>query len=213
MDTQGNQRINATYNEIDKSIEIKPLQQGKCKIILRDLCVSTKRDTIINIEITGIGKIDVISEDKIPVNGEKILTVSLHDHVGKILSAEIVKLVKLSLLPMASDILQVTPIESTSSEVKDSRLQFKITGKRVGHAEVVFSAEGGGDRKLGSIFSSPKIITVFPPLKLSPKEITILMGNTFKVIATDGPSDADVVFSTGMNKVFFFSKMFEVFFY
>jgi nuclear pore complex protein Nup210 len=195
LDTKGSNKINVTYNQTTKSIEIKPLIQGKSTIILRDLCVPSKRETVIEVDVTGIGKIDVLAEDKIPVDGHKLLTVSLHDYNGRLLPPEILPLVKLSLRPMPFDILEVTPVISENDVNKKhststARFQYKIVGKRVGVAEIVFSAENG------NIISETKRIDVFPPLKLSPKIFTILPGNLVTVTANGGPNDADIVFSS-----------------
>lgn len=176
-------------------MQIRPLRQGKASILLKDLCVSTKRETVVDVEVTGIGKIEVITENKVPVDGERILTVSLLDHAGKSLPGEIIKLAQLSLKPMALDVLDVKPILQGDRVPAAAKIQYKILGKRVGWAEIVFTAEEG------TILSDVKKIDVFPPLKLSPKKVMILPGNLVQVVANGGPSDSDIVFSTSPGEI------------
>jgi nuclear pore complex protein Nup210 len=199
IDTAKSQNVNVTYDEGTKILEIRPRRQGKAKIVLKDLCVSTKRDTVIDVDVTGIGRIDVVTEDKIPLDGERNLIVSLHDHNGKILPLEIVKLAELSLVPLATDILKVSQVDMQQDVKQDPKLLFRVQGKRVGTTEVVFGAKDGSDG--GIIQSLPKIISVFPPLQLQPRQMTILVGNKMNIQAVGGPEGADIVFSSGKLKL------------
>lgn len=190
LDTKGSDKINVSYNEVSKTLQIKPIRQGKSSIILTDLCVPSKRGLSIDVDVTGIGKIEVQADSKIPLDGERVLTVSLLDHNGKSLSPEIIQLSQLALRPMNFDILEIKPLDSEPVKGAVAKVQFKIIGKRLGSAEIVFTAENG------NILSTPVSIDVFPRLRLSPREIRVLPGNLVRLAAHGGPNDADIVFST-----------------
>ena len=63
--------------------------------------------------------------------------------------------------------------------------------------QVAFS-HGEGDEE---IRSEPILIQVFPPLKLSPKNVTTLIGTIYQVTVAGGPKDAEIEFSTGSPEI------------
>jgi len=208
FDLQGSKVVNVSYDELTNTLEIRPKQQGTAKIVLIDLCVSSRKKAVIDVDVTGIGRIDVEAEEKMPLKGEQNLVVSLHDHNGKLLPTDILTLAELALVPLESDIIKVTPRETTGL---DSKLHYKVVGHKVGSTQVVFGAKDGSDG--GIVQSSPKLINVFPPLVMSPKKVTLLMGNKFIIEAKGGPSDADIVFSSGMftNNIKFNENNYDIF--
>lgn len=62
---------------------------------------------------------------------------------------------------------------------------------------MIFSNGEGDDE----IRSEPILIQVFPPLKLTPKNLTTLIGTIYQVTVTGGPKDAEIEFSVGNNEI------------
>ncbi|KAK6175737.1 hypothetical protein SNE40_014130 [Patella caerulea] len=67
---------------------------------------------------------------------------------------------------------------------------YTVYGAYVGHTNMRASVKLPNGQV---IYSSPKPVEVFPPLKLDPQNITLVVGSTFQVLAQGGPQPQSYV--------------------
>ncbi|CAL8098880.1 unnamed protein product [Orchesella dallaii] len=185
VDTGKSSVVDVIYHESNKTLVIQPVAQGNVKIKIRDLCITSKKDAEVSVEVNGVGFIKVDVEDEIKLDDETIMQVSVFDFAKNILTPEMLRLVRLQLHAPKSDVLQIRPLPSID---QDNTLRFNVRGKALGEATISFSADGHDEvMGVGSIKSVPKTISVFPPLRLSPSHMTVLVGSVYQIMSFGGP--------------------------
>lgn len=175
------------------------------KIKVHDLCITSRRVAEIAVDVNGVGHIEVEVADEIQLNTETGMRVAVYDYAKKILSAEMLNLLRLQLQAPKSEVLQIQQNGNTPSP--DGYLRYTVKGKSLGEATISFAAEGHSQvTGVGSIKSVPKTISVFPPLKLSPSHMVMLVGSSYQITSYGGPqTSSQVLFSAG--KTIFYDHM------
>lgn len=196
VDTGTGSVVDVIYHEANKTLEVQPLAQGSVKIKVKDLCITSKKDAEVAVDVNGVGYIKVDVADEIQLNDETIMQVSVYDYAGNILTPEMLGLVKLQLQAPKTPVLQIQQFGKVAT---DSYLRYRVKGKALGEATIAFYAEGHEEvTGVGSIKSVPRTISVFPPLKLSPNQMTMLVGSVYQIISYGGPqTNSQVQFASG----------------
>lgn len=117
------------------------------------------------LQVVGISRIDLQVTDKIEQGGRVPLGVKLFDTQDQPLRASVLKFVKLQPV-LGSSIVRVESIEG---------LDHMLEGVALGETTVSFST--------AAIRSSVVNVQVFAPLKLSPRNITLVLGATMQVVS------------------------------
>ncbi|KAI4492422.1 hypothetical protein M0804_002213 [Polistes exclamans] len=184
------------YMEPTKVISVKPKKAGIVHISLRDLCLPSKEaEAIIEVQQLAVIETDVIN--KIEKGKCVIAALKLLDTNGNIIK-----------LP-SLDILNFKPkFENKYIEIKQLSLNehgnppydqvlYKVYGVDEGETQLIFISEAN---EL-VIQSEPVSIQVFLPLKIHPKNLTILIGTIYQIQAIGGPTNAEIEFSTKNNEI------------
>ncbi|KAI4499131.1 hypothetical protein M0802_005714 [Mischocyttarus mexicanus] len=184
------------YMEPTKVICIKPKKAGIVHISLRDLCLPSKEaEAIIEVQQLAVIETDVIN--KIEKGKCVIAALKLLDTNGNI--------IKLTSL----DVLNFKPkFENKYIQIKQLSLNehgnppydqvlYKVYGIDEGETQLTFLSEAN---EL-VIQSEPISIQVFLPLKIHPKNLTILIGTIYQIQTIGGPTNAEIEFSTKNNEI------------
>ncbi|CAG7817186.1 unnamed protein product [Allacma fusca] len=190
-DLLGDGILSVQYFDTNKTLRVTPLNEGSAKIIVRDLCLVPRVSPEIDVQINGVGFIEIKTPDKIQVNHEANISVVVYDKGGNLLPPNILSIIKLKLSPIDTDILEVARLETSADDIRLSQRRFVIKGRGVGQITMTFTADGPG-----RIVRSPaKRITVFPPLTLRPKNVTLLVGSVYQIHALGGPqTDTNIIY-------------------
>ena len=188
--------VEVVYHEANKTLEIQPIAQGAAKIKVKDLCITSRKEAEVSVDVNGVGYIKVDVVDEIQLGDETIMQVSVYDYASNILSPEMLGLIRLQLQSPKSDILQIQQFGKLPT---DSYLRYRVKGKSLGESTISFYADGQSEvMGLGSIKSVPKTISVFPPLKLSPSNLVMLVGSVYQITSFGGPqTNSQIQFSLG----------------
>lgn len=82
--------------------------------------------------------------------------------------------------------------QGSSSHSNAGELRYLVTGTELG--ETKLSITSGSGEKFTSSSAYP--IQVFPPLRLSPRNATILLGSTIQILSAGGPQpDANIEYT------------------
>ncbi|XP_067655062.1 nuclear pore membrane glycoprotein 210-like isoform X1 [Haliotis asinina] len=178
--------VGLKYDIKSKSVLMNPLKDGSQTFTVYDLCLDNVQHPTGTVHISGVGSIQVVVLDKVEVRKELKARVQVLDVHGNALLSSFFSLMGLKLEP-ASDIITVR-----SSTDKDDKLSavYTVYGAVVGHTSLTaFVNLPSGE----TIYSTPKPIEVFPPLRLEPKNVTIIIGAKFQVRATGGPQPQSTI--------------------
>ncbi|KAL5006223.1 hypothetical protein ScPMuIL_015029 [Solemya velum] len=175
------------YNDNSKEIQVVPLGDGSQTVTIYDLCIDMPEPMTATIFVSGVGSVQLFVMDKVEEGNDMIARVKVLDIKGEPLLASFFSLMGLKLRP-ASDII------STRSHIHKSTDQFTATfivhGSNVGHTSLkaVVQLPSGT-----SVYSQSRPVEVFPPLRLSPKNITLIIGAVFQVLSRGGPQPQSTV--------------------
>ncbi|OAD53088.1 hypothetical protein WN48_10834 [Eufriesea mexicana] len=184
------------YIESTKAISFIPKKSGVLHLSLVDLCLLSKPAEAI-IEIQQLAVIEIETVNKIEKGKCIVATLKLYDTNG-----HIIKLPSLNALEFKAEIdngcIEVKQLPASEhGNPPYNQLFYMIYGMAEGESQLTFINKGG-ERE---IQSESATIQIFLPLKISPKNLTILVGTLYQVQTTGGPSNAEIEFSTQNNDI------------
>ncbi|XP_076635899.1 nucleoporin 210 [Colletes latitarsis] len=184
------------YIESTKTISITPKASGVLNLALVDLCLPSKSAEAV-IEIQQLAVIEIETVNKIEKGKCVVAALKLYDTNG-----HIIKLPFLNVLEFKAEVdnecievKQLPPSEHGNAPY--NQLLYMIYGMAEGESQLTF-VNKGGDRE---IQSESATIQVFLPLRVFPKNLTILVGTVYQVQTIGGPSNAEIEFSTKSNDI------------
>ncbi|CAL1542005.1 unnamed protein product, partial [Lymnaea stagnalis] len=190
------QVLTAKYDQKGKSIQVTPHKDGSQSFTVYDLCLDVSSHPIASISVSGVGSVHIMVIDKVEVLKEFKAKVQVLDLRGKPLLASFFSLMGLK-LEAASDILTLRPQHSDSGDSVTG--VYTVIGTHVGHTTLTASVRLPTGQV---IYSSPKPLEVFPPLRLEPKNITLIIGAVLQVLAFGGPQlQSNVEFSVQDSRI------------
>lgn len=172
--------MSASYLPANRSVVVTPSGPGLASLVLSDLCLTARTEAKLDVTVSGLASVELTVADKVEVGSTLTATLTLLDASGFVLPASALQHIQLSLDPSAS-LLSVS---------EGSGLTFPVFGASLGFTSLTASASYSGI----TISSNPAPVTVYPPLALSPRNISLIIGATFQFLATGGPLDC-----TGFN--------------
>ncbi|XP_041366942.1 nuclear pore membrane glycoprotein 210-like [Gigantopelta aegis] len=179
--------LSVKYDIKSKAILIRPQNDGSHSFTLYDLCLDVVEHPVATVHIAGVGSIRVVTLDKVEVRKELLVRVQVLDIHGNMLLSSLFSLMGLKLEPSS----QIVSLRPTVGE-KDDKVTslYTLYGSAIGHTTLTAMAKLPNGQV---IYSSPTPVEVFPPLRLEPKNITIIIGAKFKVLAVGGPQPQSTV--------------------
>ncbi|TGZ53948.1 nuclear pore membrane glycoprotein 210 [Temnothorax longispinosus] len=178
------------YMDTTRTISVTPKKPGELHIALMDLCLPSKLAEV-HVEVQQLAAIEVDTVDKIEKG--KCVTAALrlydtNDHV--------VKLPSLGALEFHAEIdnehIEIKQLPATEQDVAPyERILYKIHGLSEGESQLTFVKTG--DRE---IRSEPVTVQVFVPLRVQPRNLTILIGTIYQMQTVGGPPNAEIEFTT-----------------
>ncbi|XP_053988309.1 nuclear pore membrane glycoprotein 210 [Hylaeus volcanicus] len=184
------------YIESTKTISITPKTSGILNLALVDLCLPSKSAEAV-IEIQQLAVIEIETVNKIEKGKCIVAALKLYDTNG-----HIIKLPSLNVLEFKAEVnnecIEVKQLPSSEhGNPPYDQLLYMIYGMAEGESQLTFVSKGG-DKE---IQSESATIQVFLPLRVFPKNLTILVGTVYQVQTIGGPSNAEIEFSTKNNDI------------
>ncbi|CAH1786082.1 unnamed protein product [Owenia fusiformis] len=172
-----------SYNSKTRKIQVIPNKDGSFPLIAYDLCLNRADGAHATsmVHISGVNTIDLTVVDKVEIHKEITAYVRVLDNNGESLLASNFPL--MGLKPQTgSDIIS---IRADPSKNKDPyTAQYIIKGLSLGTTGLSYIAS----LKSGEVISSrSKDVQVFPPLRLDPRNTTIIVGSFLQITAYGGP--------------------------
>ncbi|KAL1512846.1 hypothetical protein ABEB36_002363 [Hypothenemus hampei] len=188
--------VDVIYLENSKQLEITPLKSGEVIIQLIDLCLMSKPASL-RVTVVSVGIVRVEMADKVEINKCIPCNVRLYDENDNLM--DIPDLNMVDVRPEFED--NIVNIQRAEQDPKNpwgiGEIRYIVTGVALGDTKLTFTVAGNDE----DISSAPMELQVFQPLKLHPRNGTILIGSSIQLVAKGGPQpDAEIVFTTVDNK-------------
>ena len=160
--------------------QVVPLANGPLALTVTDLCLWTRHPASAQVSVVGLSRIDMQVADKIEQGSTVTMSVHLYDTQGAPLTDSAV-LPLLALKPLlGSDIVRVSAAAAAAESP-----QYTVLGASLGDTTLSFVS--------GDVRSSVISVQVFAPLRLSPRNVTLVVGATVQVVSSGGPQPDAVV--------------------
>lgn len=177
------------YVEPTKTINVIPKKPGLLKIALVDLCLGSAPAEA-EIEVQQLAGIEVESVNKVEKGKCITATLRLYDTNGHIM--EVPSLESLDIdVEIDDTYIEIKKLPAgEQGEAPYSRILYMIHGVEEGEARISFIS--GHDHH--EIRSESATIQVFTPLRVTERNLTVLVGTVSQVGTTGGPSNAEIEF-------------------
>ncbi|CAG9763709.1 unnamed protein product [Ceutorhynchus assimilis] len=188
--------VDVTYLEGTKELEITPLKSGEVTIQLLDLCLMSKPASM-RVMVNSVGIIRVEMPGKVEISKCIPCIVKLYDENDNLM--DIPELNMVDLRPEFEE--HIANIQRAEQNPKDhwglGEIRYTITGIEVGDSKLIFTAASNDE----DISSAPIDLQVFQPLRLHPRNGTVLIGSAVQLVVKGGPQpDVEIVFEVAENR-------------
>ena len=175
------------YIPSNQTVQIIPLKNGKSSLIVKDLCLLTRKEASTQVSVVGVQKVELIVDDKVQKGNSIDANVRLLDHNGLIIHPDS-KFVDVSLEITQKMKQNILSIKRMNTSLTSGEILFHIRGEEVGTIAISATAT----YNVNTVKSSSKRIQVFPPIRLEPRNITLIIGAKFQIRASGGPNEPNM---------------------
>lgn len=178
------------YMDTTRMISVTPRKPGVLHITLVDLCLPSKSAEV-RVEVQQLAVIEVDTVNKIEQGKCVTALLRLCDTNGNI-----VKLPSLGAVDFRAEIdneyveIKQLPADEQGAAPYE-RVLYKIYGVSEGVSQVIFMKKGDHE-----IRSELITVQVFVPLRVQPRNLTVLIGTIYQMQTIGGPPNAEIEFTT-----------------
>ncbi|NXN23055.1 PO210 protein, partial [Nycticryphes semicollaris] len=166
--------VRVTHEETRGVALVHPLLPGSVTIMIHDLCLAFPAPAKAEIYVSDILEMYVRVVDKVEIGKTVKAYVRVLDDSKKPFLAKYFAVMDLK-LRAASQIVSLVPLSET---LDDHTAAFLVHGVAIGQTSLMATV---ADKKGQRINSAPQQIEVFPPFRLLPRKITLIIGATIQV--------------------------------
>uniref|UniRef100_A0A8C7WMJ7 Nucleoporin 210 n=1 Tax=Oryzias sinensis TaxID=183150 RepID=A0A8C7WMJ7_9TELE len=169
--------------------QVSPVHPGTVNVMVHDLCLAFPVPAKATVHVSDILEVYVRVVDKVEIGTSVRAYVRVLDDKKKPFSASYFQFMNLK-LNAASEIVSLKPLpESTENDTA----VFWVRGVSIGQTSLSAVVMDKNGRKIAS---APQQIEVFPPFKLIPRKITLLIGAMMQITSEGGPQpQSNILFS------------------
>lgn len=189
--------VQVTHDENLQQLVLTPLRLGHVRLELTDRCLMNE-PAHLSISVVGIGSISVLALDRVERTNSIEAIVRLFDTNDNLLhiDSDMLSVYQLSELVFDPTVLSVRLDEQHNLGVGEIR--YSITGNNIGETKIVFQS-GKGERQVSS---EPLNVQVFAPIRLYPRNSTLVVGSSIQIFYQGGPQpNTNIVYSVQQQHV------------
>ncbi|XP_032901430.1 nuclear pore membrane glycoprotein 210-like [Amblyraja radiata] len=180
--------LTSTYMEAKNYVQVKPLQPGIVTLKAYDLCLTCKGPARAEIHVSDILDFELDLIHKIEVGKSVAVNVRILDFFKQPFLNRYFHCMNIS-LQAASPIVTLEAI----SNLDKHAASYMMRAVTLGQTTLVATVKDKNCRKLSS---SPRQIEVFPPFRLIPRRVTLIIGGMIQVMSEGGPQpQSNIYFS------------------
>ncbi|EDW34958.1 GL20049 [Drosophila persimilis] len=174
--------VNVVHDEKSGGLVLTPLRLGHTRLELTDRCLMNEPSHL-SISVVGIGSISVVSMDRVERANSIEAIVQLFDTNDNELHVDpsYLAVYDLSEVVFNPNILNVRL--DMQHNLRPGQIRYSITGKNIGETKIVFQSGKGSQQ----VSSEPIVVQVFAPIRLYPRDSTLLVGSSIQIYCQGGP--------------------------
>ncbi|KAM5147759.1 nuclear pore membrane glycoprotein 210 [Mantella aurantiaca] len=187
--------VKTVFQETKGIVTVYPLRPGTLSIMVYDLCLAFPAPAAVHVHVSDILQVDVRVVDKVQIGKSVKAYVRILDSFQKPFFAKYFIFMGLDLGSSS----HIVSIKAPSENVDEFTAVFIVHGLALGQTSLTASVT---DKAGNRIDSSPRSLEVFPPFRLLPRKITLLIGATMQITSEGGPHpQSNIIFSITNEKV------------
>ncbi|XP_078082042.1 nuclear pore membrane glycoprotein 210-like [Mustelus asterias] len=194
VNTTDTEILTSKYLEAKNYVQIRPLQPGIVTIKAYDLCLTCKGPARAEIYVSDVLDFELDLIHKIEIGKSVPVNVRVLDFYKKPLLNRYFRHMNIS-LQAASPIVTLERI----TDLDKYAASYLIRAMALGQTTLVATVRDKNGRKLSS---APRQIEVFPPFRLIPRKVTLIIGGMMQVMSEGGPQpQSNIYFSINNNTI------------
>ncbi|XP_077404064.1 nuclear pore membrane glycoprotein 210 isoform X2 [Vanacampus margaritifer] len=175
-------------HDTKETAQVVPIQPGKVHVMVHDLCLAFPSAAKATVYVSDILEVNLRVVDKVEIGKSVRCYVRVLDDNKKPFPASYFQFMKLKVKAASSVVSLILVAESTEHDTAVYLVKGVSIGQTTLSAVVV-------DKKK-KISSAPQQIEVFPPFKLIPRKMTLLIGAMMQITSEGGPQpQSNILFS------------------
>ncbi|TMW43037.1 hypothetical protein DOY81_011884 [Sarcophaga bullata] len=182
--------VKVEFDNKEKELIITPLRIGHTRLELIDRCLMNEPAYLL-ISVVSMGAITVDGPDRVERSKSIEAIVRLYDSHDNPLNIDPFNLhiYEISTEVLNPNILSIQLGDQSDLDVGE--IKFIINGNNLGETKIIFSS-GSGDLRVSS---EPMNVQVFPPLRLYPRNSTLVVDSSVQIYYHGGPQpDVNIVY-------------------
>ncbi|KAK3547680.1 hypothetical protein QTP86_026925 [Hemibagrus guttatus] len=180
---------NVEFQESQGTAEVVPLRPGVLQVMVHDLCLTFPAPATTTVHVSDILEIYVRVVDKVEIGKSVRAYVRVLDDNRKPFLAKYFSHMNLK-LKAASSIVSLQPL---SEHFEKDTTTFLVKGVVIGQTSISAVVT---DKNGRTITSAPQQIEVFPPFRLLPRKVTLIIGAVMQITSEGGPQpQSNILFS------------------
>ncbi|XP_078404042.1 nuclear pore membrane glycoprotein 210-like [Cetorhinus maximus] len=188
VNTTDTEILTSTYLEAKNYVQIRPLQTGIVTMKAYDLCLTCKGPARAEIYVSDISDFELDLIHKVEIGRSVPVNVRVLDFFKKPLLNRYFRYMNMS-LQAASPIVTLEAI----TDLDKHAASYLVRAVALGQTTLVATVRDKNGRKLSS---APRQIEVFPPFRLIPQKVTLIIGGMMQVMSEGGPQpQSNIYFS------------------
>ncbi|XP_042194492.1 nuclear pore membrane glycoprotein 210-like [Callorhinchus milii] len=194
INTTNSEIVNSTYVEIKNYVQLKPLQPGVVTLKAYDLCLTCVGPARAQIHVSDILDFELDLIHKVEIGKSVLVHVRILDFFKQPLLNRYFRYMDLN-LQAASPIVKLEGF----SNLDQYAVSYIMKAVALGQTTLVVTVRDKNGRKLSS---APRQIEVFPPFRLIPRTVTLIIGGMMQVMSEGGPQpQSNIYFSISNHSV------------
>lgn len=187
--------VKVTYEEAQGVAVVYPLLPGSLSVMIHDLCLPSTILAKTEVYVSDIQEVYVGVVDKVEIGKVVKAYVRVLDTSKNYFLAKFFSFMNLN-LKAASQIVSLRPLSDASDEYTAA---FSVHGMTIGQTSLTAVVTGKDGEKINS---APQQIEVFPPFKLIPRRVTLLIGAVIQITSEGGPQpQSNIIFSISNTRI------------
>ncbi|XP_068018721.1 nuclear pore membrane glycoprotein 210 [Melanerpes formicivorus] len=187
--------VRVSHEETQGIALVQPLLAGSVTVMVHDLCLAFPAPAKAEISVSDIQEVYVRVVDKVEIGETVTAYVRVLGDSKKPFPAKYFAVMDLK-LRAASQIVSLVPL---SEALDDHTAAFQVHGVAIGQTSLTATV---ADKRGQRISSAPQQIEVFPPFKLLPRKVTLIIGATIQITSEGGPQpQSNIIFSISNEQI------------
>uniref|UniRef100_A0A8D1VQ39 BIG2 domain-containing protein n=1 Tax=Sus scrofa TaxID=9823 RepID=A0A8D1VQ39_PIG len=195
LNTSSADVIRVAYQEARGVAMVHPLLPGTTTIMIHDLCLAFPAPAKAAVYISDIQELYIRVVDKVEIGKMVKAYVRVLDFHKKPFLAKYLAFMDLK-LRAASQIVTLVALDEAPD---DYTATFRVHGVAIGQTSLTASVTDKAGQRINS---APQQIEVFPPFRLIPRKVTLIIGATMQITSEGGPQpQSNILFAVSNESV------------